>query len=184
VFVTISHSLQTLSFFAMGGKGKGKAQGNSSAPSPPQPPKLVYKVWLPYCPFPDLCTKGAAHLGRCYSKGEAESKVFNHLNKSPFHDLDNDCAGQAIEQHPECVVEMEEEWTEKELEEYDRQHQQQQSNQGHSDSRKRKALEGGSQSSASAAHVVASAVAEMQHHSQEQLKAAYSFCKACFSFFF
>ena len=78
---------------------------------------------------------------------------------------------------------MEEEWTAKELEEYDRQlqqKQQQESNQGNADSRTRKALDGGYQSSASAAHVVASAVAEMQHHSQEQLKAAYSFCKACF----
>lgn len=169
----------------MGSKGKGKAQGSSSASSQAQPPKLVYKVWLPYCPFPDLCTKGSAHLGRCYSKGEAESKVFNHLSKSPFHDLDSNSADQAIEQHHDCVVEVEEEWTAKELEEYDRQQkQQQESNQGNADSRKRKAIDGGYQSSASAAHAVASAVAEMQHHSQEQLKAAYSFCKACSSLFF
>ena len=114
----------------MGGKSKSKG-----------PPTKIYKVWYPYCPFPDLCTKGSAHLGRCYSKGEAEAKLFNHLKGSPFHDLDQKSAGDCIEASPGSIVEHEEEWEPKDLEEYEKQLQKDKEAQEHDEAQPQKQAE-------------------------------------------
>ena len=139
-----------------GGKGKDKKGNNSQS----------VKIFLPYCPAFDLCTKGQAHLGRCWSHDEAFNKLMNHLINSPFHSLNEAEAREAIEGTPECITEHEEQWEE--------QAQQAQEPEQQANARKRKAIEAGSSGAQAAAH----AVAQLQAHSHEQLRAAYSFVKA------
>jgi hypothetical protein len=147
----------------MGKGGKGKEKKGA----------VQVKVFLPYCPAFELCTKGQAHLGRCWSREEADAKLHNHLTKSPFHNLSPEDAREAIDSTPDCIAEHDEVWEEEPQETDDKWQQQQQ----YQHRGQKRALENQSSGSRGANAAAAAAVQELRAHSQEQLKAAYSFCK-------
>lgn len=147
--------------------------------------KKTYKVFLPYCPVPDLCSKGHAHLGRCYNHADAEKRLMNHLMHSPAHSLDEGSAKGVIEDTAGCIVEHDEEWDD--VEEPPRQKQPLQQHQKRDNDRKRVRLTDGpaaSTSSASSAPssnsnmaLVQQQLTDLRAGHSEQLRAAYSFVK-------
>ena len=144
--------------------------------------RKTYQVFLPYCPVPDLCSKGHAHLGRCYNMADAQKRLMNHLMHSPAHSLDEGSAKAVLEDTAGCIVEHEEEWDDVEEEPPQQKKHQQQHHQGQYDRKRIKLTDGPAASTSSASSnsnmaLVQEQLTELRTGHSEQLKAAYSFVK-------
>ena len=147
----------------------------------------TYTVFLPYCPVPDLCSKGHAHLGRCYNMADAQKRLMHHLMRSPAHSLDEGSAKAVLEDTAGCIVEHEEEWDDVDEEPRQQKKHQQQHQKWDNDRKRIKLTDGPAASTSSASNSAPSSNSDMALVQQqltdlraghsEQLRAAYSFVK-------